>query len=613
MQAVTARVPDRPSRAVDVIVRDGRDAGALLRCLDRVFASANETPFGVLVASSDAGDVQSSLDGSPHAHRVTVIGNEEALRRALARHRDRDVVLLAPDAEAHGNWLDRLAFHARGERIGVVGTLSNAAGAAAYPRAGTTNPIPVDETAATLDALAARTNARRAADVEAIDGPCLYVTREGVAALGEAPIDLGEHALAQTLGSRAALSGLRLCVAGDVFVVRHDAPAEGAPAVDPARNPVLPLARRIDLARLSASPRPVIVFVSHAWGGGIRRYMEDLAALVSSRADVLYLEPAGDDNVRLSWPRDGEAFSAWFRLPADMSTLASMLRGIGVTRLHFHHVNGLPQAILDLPRAAGVPYDCTLHDYFAICPQYHLTDAHGRYCGEPDRAGCATCLAHRHPQWPLDIDAWRSLFSHFLQHADRVIAPSHDVEARIHRYFPALPIVVWPHPEAAARFPPPPARVVTLGNLSPEKGLDVVAACAEDARARALPLVFRVLGATARPIAQSPDVPLTLHGSYDDDALPALLAAEHADVLFFPAQVPETYSYTLSVALATGIPIVASALGALPERLEGRRRVRLLPFDAPAARWNDALLDVARAADIHDAATTPGEPLRAAT
>jgi glycosyltransferase involved in cell wall biosynthesis len=288
-----------------------------------------------------------------------------------------------------------------------------------------------------------------------------------------------------------------------------------------------------------------------------------------------------------------------------------MLRGIGVARLHFHHVNGLPQAILDLPRELGVPYDCTLHDYFAICPQYHLTDAYGRYCGEPDRAGCETCLAHRHPQWPLDIEAWRALFEHFLQRADRVIAPSHDVEARIHRYFPSLPIVVWPHPEAAARVPPSPVRVVTLGNLSPEKGLHVVAACAKDARARALPLVFRVLGATAQAIAQSPDAPLSIHGSYGDDELPALLAAEHADVLFFPAQVPETYSYTLSVALATGVPIVASALGALPERLSGRRRVRLLPFDASPARWNDALLDAVRDPDVERAGPTADASLGA--
>jgi hypothetical protein len=94
--------------------------------------------------------------------------------------------------------------------------------------------------------------------------------------------------------------------------------------------------------------------------------------------------------------------------------------------------------------------------------------------------------------------------------------------------------------------------VLVLGNLSREKGLRVVAACAADAKARGLPLTFRVLGSTTEPVAQSPEVPLSIVGQYEEAALPTLLAAEKPDVIFFPAQVPETYSYTLSVALATG-------------------------------------------------------------
>jgi hypothetical protein len=78
----------------------------------------------------------------------------------------------------------------------------------------------------------------------------------------------------------------------------------------------------------------------------------------------------------------------WLRLPEDLPVLTKTLHAIGVARLHFHHVHGLPASILELPVASGLPYDCTLHDYYAICPQYHLADVDGRYCGEPDAAGC---------------------------------------------------------------------------------------------------------------------------------------------------------------------------------------------------------------------------------
>jgi hypothetical protein len=120
--------------------------------------------------------------------------------------------------------------------------------------------------------------------------------------------------------------------------------------------------------------------------------------------------------------------------------------------------------------------------------------------------------------------------------------------------------------------------------------LHVVAACADDARSRRLPLTFRVLGSTTEPVRQFPEVPLSIVGQYDDAELAQLLVAEKPDVILFAAQVPETYAYTLTVALASGLPIVAAALGALPERLAGHPRTLTVAWNAPAAEWNAALL-----------------------
>jgi len=240
-----------------------------------------------------------------------------------------------------------------------------------------------------------------------------------------------------------------------------------------------------------------------------------------------------------------------------------------------------------------VPFDYTLHDYHPICPQYHLVTEEGRYCGEPDVAGCTACLAKRPAQWGLDITTWRRSFAQLLRAADRVIAPSQDVAQRTRRYVPELAIEVWPHPEGVAPAVPRIVRVAILGNLSPEKGLHVVAACARDARERNLPLTFRVLGSTTEPIAQAPEAPLTIYGQYGEGELAQLIASEQPDVLLFAAQVPETYAYTLSVALESGLPIVASALGAFPERLAGVPRSTTVPWNASAGKWNDALLAAA--------------------
>jgi glycosyltransferase involved in cell wall biosynthesis len=354
---------------------------------------------------------------------------------------------------------------------------------------------------------------------------------------------------------------------------------------------------RAALQRLAGSERQLLLFVAHAWGGGIRQHMIELAGLVGSRCDVLLLEPAAGDTIRLSWLKTGEDMAAYFTLPADMQALVTLLSGLDLARIHFHHVHGLPRAVLDLPSAVGVPYDCTLHDYYAICPQYHLVTADGRYCGEPDAEGCAACIAVRPALWPLDIGAWRAAFGTLLRGAERVFAPSRDVERRVARYFPGLTITVLPHAEAPLSTPARVTRVVTLGRLSPEKGLHIVVACAEDSRSRGLPLSFRVLGAVSEPVTQRPQLPLSVQGEYGDADLPGLIAAERPDVIWFPSQVPETYSYTLSVAIVADAAIVASALGAFPERLAGRPRTSLVPWSATPAEWNAALLgaDAARA------------------
>lgn len=622
---------------VDIVVPVHGALPALKRCIDSVHAARNATSYELVVI--DDGNSEPELAHYLHdlraQRRATVVtqplrqGYAAAVNRAVALHRERDVVVLQSDAEVANDWLDRLHAHAAVD-VGVIGCFTSSVGVATYPLPRQANRLPAGETLTSLDTLFARANRGEAATLPAVAGPCLYFRRQcldAVGALDAAPIG-GDYGVEVDFCLRAASAGFRHLLAGDVFV-GHEGHAswpshdegeflaaralqaltklypsyrEQAKEIE-AREPGRPFARRVDLLRLAESPRRPVVFISHPWGGGIRRYMHDLVALTQERCDVLFLEPATGDTVKLSWPKAGEGFALYFTLPAGLDSLVATLQAIGVERMHFHHVHLWPQAILDLPGKLGVPYDYTLHDYHPICPQYHLVTRDGRYCGEPDNAGCTACLAERPALWGLDIVTWRQHFAQLLRGAERVIAPSQDVAVRMRRYVPDLAISVWPHPETEPVPVPRIVRVAILGNLSPEKGLHVAAACARDARERSLPLTFRVLGSTTEPTAQAPDAPLTIYGQYGEGELPQLIAAERPDVLLFAAQVPETYAYTMSVALESGLPIVASALGAFPERLAGVSRSTTVPWDAPASRWNDALLAAAGALQRPAAAT----------
>jgi len=333
--------------------------------------------------------------------------------------------------------------------------------------------------------------------------------------------------------------------------------------------------------------------VSHASGGGVGRHIEELAHAIRVDAEVLLLSPAYGGHIVLSWLAAGEALSLTLRADDGEAELAALLRALAVSRVHVHHVHGLPRWILALPDALGCAVDVTLHDYFPACPAYHLTGGDGRFCGgEPD---CMRCLERGPAQWDLSIEAWRSTFGDLMRRAERVIAPSEESAARIRRFFPAVTPLVWPHPEARNAPPSSPARVLVPGAISPAKGIDLLEACVRDAARRALPLHFVVVGYVSRAIPQWPELPLTIGGEYPEGRLPELLALARGDAVFFPAQCPESFSYTLSAALGTGLAIVATDLGALPERLAGHANARIVRWDAPASEINDVLVTMAAA------------------
>ncbi len=102
-----------------------------------------------------------------------------------------------------------------------------------------------------------------------------------------------------------------------------------------------------------------------------------------------------------------------------------------------------------------VPFDVTVHDYYAICPQINLLPwRHSLYCGEPDIAGCNACIAHRSSHGARDIVTWRAEHAWQFKEAARVFCPSRDVLSRLQRHGLAANAVLAPHePVAAGPWP----------------------------------------------------------------------------------------------------------------------------------------------------------------
>ena len=348
-----------------------------------------------------------------------------------------------------------------------------------------------------------------------------------------------------------------------------------------------------------------LLFITHHYGGGTAAHIDDLKVLLGPYAEIDLLRPDGMGGITLE-AADGTRMAA---PTPDWDALADWLRARDYGRVHLHHVHGFPPDILTLVPALGLPFDITLHDFHPICPQNALATAEGEYCGEPDAAGCAACLAQRPHPWAWSIEHWRQQLGQLLRRAARVIAPSEAVAERVQRHLAGLTIDVVGHPQRRdwQGRAPGMTKVLLLGGLSRIKGWQQIERCLQDARARALPLAFELLGFAENALPVWPDAPLRILGEYQDAQLPDLAALVRADVIAFPGRIPESYSYTLDIALQLGLPIVATDIGAIAERLRARLAehvarapdtpapARLLPLDASAADWNDTLLALASA------------------
>ncbi|MBL8511810.1 MAG: glycosyltransferase, partial [Betaproteobacteria bacterium] len=557
--------PHHAMKKIDVIIPVYRGLAETKACIDSVLAAKNDTPCEVIIindASPDREVCDYLNQLTPEPGRLSVITHEQnrgfvvSCNRGMAAHPDRDVVLLNSDTEVCDGWLDRLARCAYSQsQIASVSPFSNNATLASYPHFCQTNDLPANMPLAELDALFMRQNSGKSVEIPTGVGFCMYMRRAAIDAVGnfdEAAFGLG-YGEENDWCLRATAAGYRHLLCADTFVYHRGEVSFGAGGEAKRRHaqqiidsryphysqliadhmredPARPLRRAVDLARLTGSSLPRLLLVTHNWGGGVERHIQDLIKLVADRAEVLVLRPHDVDTLSLTWVRPGEAFVAYFNRQDGFNPLVEALRQLAMARVHIHHIHGLPAEILTLATALNVPLDITLHDHYPLTPAYHLAE------------GGVGVQEAAHP-WGWGLREWQSAMHTFLQRAARIICPSQYLASQITAAFPDIAPLVWAHP-AAPVSPVRPVKVLVLGRMTATKGLQVVADSARDAKARGLPLFFTLVGPTVMPIPTFPELPIRIHGSYDDQDLATLIALERADVVLFPSQIPESYSYT---------------------------------------------------------------------
>jgi GT2 family glycosyltransferase/glycosyltransferase involved in cell wall biosynthesis len=626
--AANAESPSPPHDvAVDVIIPAYRGLAQTRRCIQSVLDDPDRPAGRVVVVDDHSPEAKLSawLDRLAANGSIQLVRNRRNLGfvasvnigiEAAGSH---DVALLNSDTEVPPGWLMRLAGHAYATlRVATVSPFSNNATICGYPSI-EGGPPAFGLGTTELDAACRAANGGRNVEVPTTVGFCMYIRRAALADVGlfDAVAFGRGYGEENDFCLRAGARGWRHLLACDTFVYHEGAVSFGAGAAAAAQHGMEVLAERypnydrlvanhvrldaagpfrtaVTLELFRRSGLPTILMLTHDLGGGVRRHIGDLVKRTIGKANCLLLESTARGAALAVPALPGHPELA---LPAErVADLALVLASAAVTRAHIHHLMSMDLDVRSLLHRLGVPFDVTVHDYFAICPQVNLLPwMQGAYCGEPEPAFCNACIADRPSHGSRDIVSWRRGNAWQFLEADRVICPSEDVRLRLARHgYDARAIVVPHEPVSAGPWPlsrpvlgrSRRLRVAVLGVLANQKGALAVISLAEAADPAELSI--HLIGYTEQELPAGLAERLEMTGEYQESELPALLARLKPHVVWFPAQWPETYSYTLSVAIDAGLPIVASRIGAFPERLAGRPLTWLVDPEASTEVWRAA-------------------------
>lgn len=298
-------------------------------------------------------------------------------------------------------------------------------------------------------------------------------------------------------------------------------------------------------------------------------------------------------------------FFRTFRNPAIERDFAAFVQRVRPDIVHFQHLMALSAHLLPIARQAGLPTVLTLHDYWFLCANAQLVWPSGRRCpGKAAGLNCARCALARFRSpltWPL-----RPALAPLFWYRDAVVraaglsahhyfSPSEFLAARYRAAgFPADRLTILENglPLTALRslaWQPAPngrLRCTFLGSLAWQKGVHVLVNAFRDLpperaqlRIYGPPNTFPAYSATLRQMANPANT--IFMGAIPNDEVGAVLAT--TDVLIVPSLWYENSPLVIQEAHALEIPVIASDLGALPEKV-GAGGWLFPPGDAAALR-----------------------------
>jgi glycosyltransferase involved in cell wall biosynthesis len=310
----------------------------------------------------------------------------------------------------------------------------------------------------------------------------------------------------------------------------------------------------------------VILFLHHRYrtAGGEEQAVDDLLWLVRTHlgeeAELLQRDSDRDDRMR--------AGAGLIRGGLDPDEVARAVRRTGARIVHAHNLHPtLGWRALAAAREAGARVVLHLHQYRMVCAiGVCFRDGHEclRCHGRNTLPGIALNCRGSRPEaaaYGIALMAWQRRLA---GQADAFVVPSRFAQARPRALgAPLGPTFVLPHVMREFAAAPPTERgdhALVVSRLAPEKG---VAVAIEACRLAGVPLVVAGDGPERDRLGAEAGEAVRFVGRVTPEDLVRLRAGARLGLV--PSLSGETFGLAAAEAMAAGLPVAASRIGALPE------------------------------------------------
>lgn len=606
----------------DIIIPIYNAYDCLSPCIDSVIKNTDLTNNRIILIDDKSPDerVLPLLESYAKKNKsIVLLKNEENLGfvgtvNKGMKYSENDVLLLNSDTEVSTNWLDNIKETAYSEpKVASVTALSNNATLASVPNGLQVNDLPSNMSFDEYANMISKIAYPNVFELPTAHGFCMYIRREALDTIGY----FDEETFGKGYGEendfsfRALDYGFKhlLCTKTIVYhkesqsfsekrqklVEEHSKILESRYPIYNQRIglwcqsfPIKKVCENIDY-QIKLHDRKNILMIIHDFDiehlGGTTMHVMDIIKSNRDKYNFHVLAPSGGIYKVFSFFKDSEKvlklgsinnsgiisyYNADYR-----KMLEKVILGFRINTIHVHHMINHYFDIIDVAKKYNIKSIITLHDLYAICPTINMLYKMETYCMDLKEKNCSECIFMKTGLRNNIIPSWQKEWEKYLAKFDQIIVPSNNTKEIINLVYKDINIDVIPHGidyednnYLSNIDNKDVIDVAFVGVVSIHKGGNVLKALIKNKNPK---IRYHLFGSSELPELNKNQSNFINHGKYNRNDLPKLLKDNNINLICLLSIWPETYSYTLTESIASGIPVLAFDMGAIGDRIKENR------------------------------------------